>query len=103
MLVAKVVAARMTHKCYYVFMRTTVDLPDELMRKAKMRSAERGESLKEMFVRIVEREVSSPGLQGSRGRMQLPLVRGSGKPAAAISNADIAEILDDEDMENLTL
>lgn len=84
-------------------MRTTVDLPDELMRKAKIRSAERGESLKDMFVRIVEREVSAHPVRGSEQRMQLPLL-GEGKPGSvAISNQDIAEIFDRDDAEHLNL
>lgn len=90
-------------KQYYVFMRTTVDLPDELMRKAKMRSAERGESLKEMFARVLEREINSQVSPGSRHRMQLPLIGEAEQPQVDLSNEDIAGILDADDADHLNL
>lgn len=39
-------------------MRTTIDLPDALFRKAKATAALRGLSLKEFFVAILEEELS---------------------------------------------
>lgn len=55
----------------YVFMRATVDLPDELMRAAKARAAARGESLKELFERAVATEVGHP--RGNR-RVSFPVI-----------------------------
>ena len=40
-------------------MRTTVDLPAELMRAAKARAAARGESLKTLFERAMVHELGS--------------------------------------------
>src|SRR5580765_3417696 len=45
--------------CLYAFMRTTVELPPELMRAAKARSAELGESLKSLFARAVAAELGA--------------------------------------------
>lgn len=56
-------------------MRTTVDLPDELMRAAKARAATRGESLKELFERAVSTEIGRPQ-QGRR--VSFPLVKSTG-------------------------
>ncbi|NDK32794.1 hypothetical protein [Nesterenkonia haasae] len=84
-------------------MRITVDLPDELMRKAKARSAERGESLKEMFARVLEREVNMQVSRGGQHRMQLPLLGETLRPSVDLSNGDIAEILDADDADHLCL
>lgn len=39
-------------------MRTTIDLPDTLMKKAKKKAIEEGISLKELFTRTLEKELS---------------------------------------------
>ncbi|MDP2390838.1 MAG: hypothetical protein Q8N52_10975, partial [Acidobacteriota bacterium] len=50
-------------------MRTTVELPPELMRAAKARAAEEGESLKDWFTSAVARALGrSPGAGASAPR-----------------------------------
>jgi hypothetical protein len=39
-------------------MRTTIDLPDTLMKKAKKKAIEEGITLKELFTRTLEKELS---------------------------------------------
>ena len=39
-------------------MRTTIDLPDNLMKKAKKKAIEEGITLKELFTRTLEKELS---------------------------------------------
>tara|TARA_R100001143_G_scaffold63588_1_gene72756 strand:+ start:14987 stop:15250 length:264 start_codon:yes stop_codon:yes gene_type:complete len=39
-------------------MRTTIDLPDKLMKKAKKKAIEEGITLKELFKRTLEKELS---------------------------------------------
>jgi hypothetical protein len=58
-------------------MRTTVDLPDDLFRRTKALAAMRGDSLKDVLVRAVEREVyrMAPDQGGGGDRTRLPLVR----------------------------
>lgn len=64
-------------------MRTTVDLPDELMRAAKARAATRGESLKELLTRAVATEIGRP----RHGRLvSFPMIGSDGPP---VSQADI--------------
>lgn len=61
-------------------MRTTIDLPDTLFRKAKATAALRGSTMKELVVRAVEREVA--GLGSSKkppARVKLPLHLKSGR------------------------
>jgi hypothetical protein len=76
--------------------RTTVDLPEELMRAAKARAAGRGESLKELFARAVAHEVRFHAGRRSGTRVALPLVGGDG-PAVDVTNADIEAALAAED------
>lgn len=39
-------------------MRTTIDIPDELMKKAKIKAIEEGVSLKKLFTGILEKELA---------------------------------------------
>jgi hypothetical protein len=81
-------------------MRTTVDLPPTLMRAAKARAAEDGESLKDLVTRAVAREVGLPATaRGKAGRVTLPLIARNAKPTVLVTNDDIADALDAEDVE----
>jgi hypothetical protein len=80
-------------------MRTTVDLPDDLIRAAKARAAERGESLKELFTRLLSREVRTPAAQLDGGNVSLPLIGRAGGPSVAVTNAEIEAALAAEDTE----
>jgi hypothetical protein len=81
-------------------MRTTVDLPPNLMRAAKARAAEEGESLKDLVNRAVAREVGLPATaRGKTGRVTLPLIARGATPKVLVTNEDIAEAFDAEDVE----
>jgi hypothetical protein len=80
-------------------MRTTVDLPAELMRAAKSRAAERGESLKDLFARAVAHELGLMAGRRAGGRVVLPLVGRDSEPKVNVTNADIEEALAAEDAE----
>jgi hypothetical protein len=81
-------------------MRTTIDLPPTLMRAAKARAAEHGESLKDLVNRAVAHEIGLPAApKGKSGRVILPLIARDATPSVLITNEDIADALDDEDVE----
>ena len=80
-------------------MRTTIDLPDDLMRAAKSRAAERGESLKELFARAVAHELGVMAGRRPSGRVVLPLVGHRSAPRVSVTNADIEDALAAEDAE----
>ena len=46
--------------CVYVFMRTTFDLPDELVKKAKIKAIDEGVPLKVIVARALKKEVTQP-------------------------------------------
>jgi hypothetical protein len=81
-------------------MRTTIDMPPTLMRAAKARAAEHGESLKDLVNRAVAHEVGLPATsEGKRGRVILPLIARDAAPTVLITNEDIADAFDAEDIE----
>ena len=83
-------------------MRTTIDLPPTLMRAAKARAAEHGESLKDLVNRAVAREVGLPAAaRGKAGRVTLPLIARDATPSVFVTNDDIADAFDAEDVERL--
>ena len=81
-------------------MRTTIDMPPTLMRAAKARAAEHGESLKELVNRAVAHELGLPSaLRAKTGRVTLPLIGRGAAPEVLITNEDIAAALDAEDID----
>ena len=81
-------------------MRTTIDLPPTLMRAAKARAAEHGESLKDLVNRAVAHELGVPATpKGKSGRVILPLIARDATPSVLVTNEDIADALNDEDAE----
>jgi hypothetical protein len=81
-------------------MRTTIDLSPTLMRAAKARAAEQGESLKDLVGRALAREIGLPAVAtGKTGRMTLPLIARGAKPTVLVTSDDIADAVDAEDVE----
>lgn len=84
-------------------MRTTIDIPPTLMRAAKARAAEQGETLKDLVNRAVAHEVGLPVTpQGKTGRVTLPLIACDARPTVLVTNEDIADATDAEDIERFT-
>ncbi len=57
-------------------MRTTIDIPNELMKKAKIKAAEEGITLKELFVKSLTSELEKPEMKKSHQEL-LEDLRGS--------------------------
>jgi hypothetical protein len=81
-------------------MRTTIDIPDALMRAAKARAAEHGESLKDLVNRALAHELGLPSVPKRKtGRVALPLIARDAAPAVLVTNDDIATAFEAEDIE----
>jgi hypothetical protein len=81
-------------------MRTSIDMPPTLMRAAKARAAEQGESLKDLVNRAVAHEIGLPATpKGKAGRVTLPLIARDGTPTVLVTNEDIEDAFDAEDVE----
>jgi hypothetical protein len=81
-------------------MRTTIDIPDALMRAAKARAAEHGESPKDLMNRALAHELGlSSAPKRKTGRVALPLIARDAVPAVLVTSDDIAAALEAEDIE----
>ncbi|MEZ0324843.1 MAG: antitoxin [Fimbriimonas sp.] len=60
-------------------MRTTLELPDELFRMAKIASVQRGTSLKELVTKALRRELGLEEPEEKSKRVVFPLMPRTGK------------------------
>ena len=81
-------------------MRTTLDLPDPLMRELKARAALEGIKLKDYFARIVEAALQRSSLgAGEAQRSRVPVFKRKGaKPMPSLTNAELNAALDAQDV-----
>jgi len=85
--------------CFYVFMRTTIELPPELFRRAKARAVERGETLKTLLTRAVAAELGhAHSRPTARARVGLPLFGNPEGPTVHVRAADLERELAREDV-----
>ena len=56
-------------------MRTTIELPDQTFRMAKVAASERGSTLRELVTQAVEHELARTPLGTTRQRQPLPSIR----------------------------
>lgn len=76
-------------------MRTTIELPDGVFRRAKRAALERGLTLREFFTEAVERTLEETP---RAARMTAPPIAANRGPTIpARSNAELAALLDEED------
>jgi hypothetical protein len=54
-------------------MRTTLDLPDDILRRAKIEAVERGSTLRQLVIDALQREVAST--QRARKRLARPPIK----------------------------
>ena len=52
--------------CEYAFVRTTIDIPDELFKKTKLKAVNEGVHLKVVVTRALAREIGAKGGIGAR-------------------------------------
>lgn len=61
-------------------MRTTIDLPDSILKKAKMKAIQENITLKELFIRSLEKELQDPQYSSSS---EAPWKKMQGKGSAS--------------------
>jgi predicted nucleic acid-binding protein len=88
-------------------MRTTIDLPDELFRRAKAQAALQGQTLKDLIIECLERGLHQTAgrTHGSqRYRSEIPLARpATGVMIPSLTNAEIEELFIQQDLESVNL
>lgn len=86
--------------CHYDLVRTTFDLPHDIMLAAKAQTAVLGERLKDLITRAVSQEVGRPVGRRRGDRVVLPLVGRPGEgPLVGLTNADLEEAMATDDVE----
>jgi hypothetical protein len=82
-------------------MRTTVDIPDHLLRRAKAAAALEGKSFKAFLMEAVVHELER-GVEKkfARKKVSLPLVPSSRPGTLQLNSDDIAHILNQEDQKD---
>jgi len=72
-------------------MRTTLDLPDQLMKRAKIAAVERGVTLRELIGSALARDLEAgPPSPAARRRVQFPVFSSTRPGSLRLTNADIA-------------
>ena len=87
----------------YLCMRTTVELPDDLLKRAKLEALERGSTLKRLIIKGLEEVLGGPDVltvthQPAPDAGRLPKVAGSDRASYPLSPHQINAILSAEDV-----
>lgn len=86
-------------------MKTTLDLPDDLVRAVKIRAVEEDRKLKDMVADLLRKGLAQPVSepQPIRHRVKLPLIKGGhpAKPGEEITPERLAEILLEQEASDL--
>lgn len=84
-------------------MRTTVDIPDQILRRAKAAAALEGKSLRMFLTNAVTHELQRSAIKKiSRKRVSLPLVPSKHPGTLHLTAEKIAQALSQEDIHSLT-
>lgn len=79
-------------------MRTTLDLPETLLKRAKIEAVQRGTTLRELVGTALERELAAPPRASpARRRGRFPIFGSSAPGSLRLTNAKIAKLEAEED------
>ena len=81
----------------YLCMRTTIDIRDELLRQAKMRAADEGTTLRQLFESALQSYLS-PGSKTREFRLRWRTEKGHMLPGVNLDDRDaLFDLMDDQD------
>ena len=83
-------------------MRTTIDLPDDLYRRAKATAARRGMKLKDLVAEMLERGLNAPTadrpmVRERRTPFPINAPTPPGGPLPNLTNEQIADLIEEDD------
>jgi hypothetical protein len=82
-------------------MRSTFDLPDSLVKRAKIAAVKRGSTLRDLVAEGLRRVLSDEQYVQRKRMIEAPIKLPPGKSIPALSNNEIAALFDHEDLANL--
>jgi hypothetical protein len=80
-------------------MRTTIDLPDDILRRAKIAAVERGCSLRQLVVDALPREIETPTPSKGRRMTEAPIKLAPDSPLRTLSPDEIKQLDTEADLE----
>jgi hypothetical protein len=80
-------------------MRTTLDLPDDVLRRAKIAAVERGSSLRQLVIDALRREIEPPGQSRRRRMTRAPVTLAADAPLRTLSPEEIKRLDSETDMD----
>lgn len=78
-------------------MKTTLELPDDLMRTIKLKAAREDRSIKDVTTELLRRGLAATAGSPARRRTAFPLIACPAGPDGGLDPSEIAEILLDAD------
>ena len=78
-------------------MRTTLDLPDEVLRRAKIKAVERGSTLRQLVIDALHREMA--GAERPRKRLERPPIKLAADAPLRKLSLDAIKRIDADDLE----
>jgi hypothetical protein len=86
----------------YAHMRTTIEFPDALFREAKRLALERGETLRVLITRAMDRELAAMKAESPPRRHELPAIEvAADAPILGMSGAELAGVDQAADVERV--
>jgi hypothetical protein len=82
-------------------MRTTLNLPDELMRRAKIAAVKRGSTLRDLVAEALRRLLADQSPATRRRMTKAPIKLPPGHTIPIRTNREIAQLFEDEDVVKL--
>jgi hypothetical protein len=80
-------------------MRTTLDLPEPLLKRAKIEAVQRGTTLRELIGAALERELAAPAIaKPVRRRGRFPIFKSKAPGSLRLTHAQIARLETEEDV-----
>jgi plasmid stability protein len=82
-------------------MRTTFDLPDDLMKRAKIVAVKRGSSLRDLVADALRRLLAAESAPAKKRMTEAPIKLPPGHTIPVRSNSELAQLFDQEDVTHL--
>jgi hypothetical protein len=82
-------------------MRTTLDLPDDLMKRDKIAAVKRGSSLRDLVAEALSRLLAEPSSPKRKRMTEAPIKLPPGHTIPIRSNSEIAQLFDQDEITHL--
>jgi hypothetical protein len=82
-------------------MRTTFDLPDDLMRRAKIAAIKRGSTLRDLVAEALRRLLADQAAPERKRMTEAPVKLPAGHTIPIRSNSELAHLFEQEDIANI--